>query len=327
MLAGLEDSEYGRAHAGELLEAAGCRAGSARATRLAASLPGPSPGADLAKWLASEDAEPGADTAARRARSKDLAGVWAPARLDRRTKNLTKRLKPGDIAIIDHADLDRVAADALLRCQVAGVVNVAPSITGRYPNLGPQLLLDGGIPLVDDVGPDVFDQVKEGQQVRLDGDTLYVGDVVVAKGTRQTAETVAADVAAAKEGLAEQLRSFVTNTLRVHRPRSRAAGRGHQDPRAAHPARRAARSRRGPRLPLSRGPAGAARLHPGVQAGHDRRGRRRRRTDRGGLPAADDRRRHGLGFRQGTELRGRDCRGGLSQWLRAGAAARAGPRP
>ena len=153
------------------------------------------------------------NTAARRARSKDLAGVWAPARLDRRTKNLTKRLKPGDIAIIDHADLDRVAADALLRCQVAGVVNVAPSITGRYPNQGPQLLLDGGIPLVDDVGPDVFDQGKECQQVRLDGETLYVGDVVVAKGTRQTAETVAADVAAAKEGLAEQLRSFVTNTF------------------------------------------------------------------------------------------------------------------
>src|SRR5260370_34440605 len=89
-------------------------------------------------------------------RSDDLPGVIGPARLDRRTKNLTKRLSPGDIAIIDHGDLDRMSADALINCQVAAVVNAAPSITGRYPNLGPQLLVEAGIPLVDDAGPDVF---------------------------------------------------------------------------------------------------------------------------------------------------------------------------
>src|SRR5215469_18491292 len=132
-------------------------------------------------------------TQARRPRSPDLSGVQATARLDRRTKNLTKRLRPGDIAIIDHLDLDRVSADALVRCQVAAVVNVAASISGRYPNLGPQLLIDAGIPLLDDVGPDVFDLVKEGQQVRLDGETLYLADAVVAKGTKQTAGSVAAD--------------------------------------------------------------------------------------------------------------------------------------
>lgn len=152
-------------------------------------------------------------TATRRTRSRDLSGVTAVARLDRRTKNLTKRLKTGDIAIIDHVDLDRVSADALIRCQVAAVVNVAPCISGRYPNLGPQLLVDAGIPVIDEVGPDVFDQVKEGQQVRLDGETLYLGDLVVAKGTKQTAESVAAQMTLAREGLAEQLRAFVTNTF------------------------------------------------------------------------------------------------------------------
>jgi uncharacterized membrane-anchored protein len=151
--------------------------------------------------------------AIRRTRSKDQAGVVATARLDRRTKNLIKRLKPGDIAIIDHIDLDRVAADALVRSQVKAVINVAPSISGRYPNQGPQLLVDAGIPLVDDVGPDVFDLVREGQQIRLDGETLYLADSVVAKGTRQSAESVARNMAAAKEGLAEQLRAFVTNTF------------------------------------------------------------------------------------------------------------------
>ena len=137
----------------------------------------------------------------------------ATARLDRRTKNLIKRLKPGDIAIIDHADLDRLAAESLIRCQVTAVVNVAPSISGRYPNLGPQLLVEAGIPLIDDVGPDVFDQVREGQQVRLDGEMLYLGDIVVAKGTRQSAESVASEIAAAREGLTEQLKAFVTNTF------------------------------------------------------------------------------------------------------------------
>ena len=135
------------------------------------------------------------------------------ARLDRRTKNLIKRLKPGDIAIIDHADIDRVAADALVRCQVTAVINAAPSITGRYPNLGPQLLVEAGVPLIDSVGPDVFDQVKEGQEVRLDGESLYLGDVVVAKGTALTRESVAAVLAVAKEGLSEQLKAFVTNTF------------------------------------------------------------------------------------------------------------------
>jgi uncharacterized membrane-anchored protein len=149
----------------------------------------------------------------RRHRSRDLTGVTATARLDRRTKNLTKRLKPGDIAIIDHADLDRVAADSLIRCQVSAVVNAVPSISGRYPNLGPQLLMEAAIPLVDDVGPDVFDQLREGQRVRLDGDALYLGEEVVAKGTLQSAESVAADLAAAREGLSEQLKAFVANTF------------------------------------------------------------------------------------------------------------------
>ena len=152
-------------------------------------------------------------TAARRHRSRDLAGVAGTARLDRRTKNLIKRLKPGDIAIIDHADIDRVAADALVRCQVTAVINAAPSITGRYPNLGPQLLVEAGVPLIDSVGPDVFDQVKDGQEVRLDGESLYLGDVVVAKGTALTRESVAAVLAVAKEGLSEQLKAFVTNTF------------------------------------------------------------------------------------------------------------------
>ena len=143
----------------------------------------------------------------------DLPGLVAPARLDRRTKNLTRRLRPGDIAIIDHTDLDRVSAESLLKCDVLAVVNAAPSMTGRYPNLGPQLLLEAGIPLIDDVGTEVFDKVRDGRPVRLDGDTLYIGETVVAKGTVQTADSVTSATINAKADLAAQIRAFMANTV------------------------------------------------------------------------------------------------------------------
>src|SRR5690349_3247877 len=96
-----------------------------------------------------------------RTRTEGLPGVSGPARLDRRTKNLTKRLAPGHIASIEHGDPDRCSTDALLLRQVAAVVNVAASIRVRYPNHGPQLLMEAGSPLLEAVGPDVFRKVSE----------------------------------------------------------------------------------------------------------------------------------------------------------------------
>jgi uncharacterized membrane-anchored protein len=139
--------------------------------------------------------------------------VSGTVRIDRRTKNLTKRLRPGDIALIDHMDLDRVSAEALVGCGVAAVVNVAPSISGRYPNLGPEILVDGGIPLVDDVGSDVLGRLRDGETVRLDGETLYRGSEVLAKGVEQTPETVALAMEEARAGLSAQLESFAGNTM------------------------------------------------------------------------------------------------------------------
>ena len=149
----------------------------------------------------------------RRSRPDDLPGVTGVARVDQRTKDLTKRLRPGEIAIIDHEDLDRVAAETLIARQVAAVVNAAPSISGRYPNLGPERLLAAGIPLIDDAGPDLLCKVSEGMTVRLEGDTLYADGQVLAKGTLQTAESVAAALIEARAGLAEQVTSFAVNTL------------------------------------------------------------------------------------------------------------------
>jgi uncharacterized membrane-anchored protein len=149
----------------------------------------------------------------RRSNGSSLDGVSGVARLDRRTKRLIGRLNPGDIAIIDHVDLDRVAAERLVAAGVAGVVNAQPSISGRYPNLGPDLLVANGIPLLDNVGNQVFAAVKEGTRVRLEGATLYLGDQPVATGTEQDAESINAQMAEAKSGLATQLEAFAANTM------------------------------------------------------------------------------------------------------------------
>lgn len=149
----------------------------------------------------------------RRARPTELPGITGVVRLDRRTKNLTKRLKPGEIAVIDHVDLDRVSAEALVDCRVAAVVNVADSISGRYPNLGPEILVEAGIPLVDGVGREVFSILHEGEQVRLDDGTLYRGHEAVAKGMTQDSKSVAELMDDARAGLSTQLEAFTANTL------------------------------------------------------------------------------------------------------------------
>jgi len=151
----------------------------------------------------------------RRGRTQESAlGVTGTARLDRRTKNLTKRLRPGDIAVIDHVDIDRVSADALVGCRVAAVVNAAPSISGRYPNLGPEILTGAGIPLLDGVGRDVFTRLKEGAQVRLEGDALCTEDgVPVATGVLQDKESVQQAMIDARSGLSTQLEAFAANTM------------------------------------------------------------------------------------------------------------------
>jgi uncharacterized membrane-anchored protein len=149
----------------------------------------------------------------KRRKADEPPGIVAVARVDSRTKVLVKRLAPGDIAIIDHADLDRVSADELIACRVAAVVNVTKSVTGRYPNLGPRLLLDAGIPLVDDVGREVLTRVTEGTVIRLDGHILYSGDQVIAKGVLQDEATLRQAIDDANAGVPTQIDSFAENTL------------------------------------------------------------------------------------------------------------------
>lgn len=139
--------------------------------------------------------------------------LTAPIRVDPRTKDLTKRLQPGEIAVINHADIDRVAAEGLIAAQVGAVLNAAVSITGRYPNGGPIRLVEAGIPLVDGLGAEFFEYVSEGDVVSIDGPEVRAGGVTLAVGTLQTVDQVRRDMEAARANIGAELERFAGNTL------------------------------------------------------------------------------------------------------------------
>jgi uncharacterized membrane-anchored protein len=143
----------------------------------------------------------------------DLPGITGVARVDRRTRELLRRVGPGDIVVLDQLDLDRATADALVKAEVAAVDNASVSISGRFPNLGPEILVAAGIPLVDDVGGEVLRAVKDGSKVRIDDGVVYTGEREIARGTEQTRESVADQMIEAKAGMSAQLEAFSANTM------------------------------------------------------------------------------------------------------------------
>jgi uncharacterized membrane-anchored protein len=147
-------------------------------------------------------------------------GVSGTARVDRDMDRLLRRIGPGDIVVIDALDLDRITADAFVDAQVAAVVNASPSISGRYPNLGPEVLVANGITLIDETGPDVFKKVKDGAKVRLNEGGVYAGDRRIALGHERTDLEIHDLMLEAKSGLVAHLESFAGNTIEFIRSES-----------------------------------------------------------------------------------------------------------
>ncbi|HEV7830158.1 MAG TPA: putative cytokinetic ring protein SteA [Pseudonocardiaceae bacterium] len=143
---------------------------------------------------------------------RELPGVTGLARVDRRADALARRVGVGDIAVFDQVDLDRRTADALVAAGVSAVVNAAPSISGRFPNLGPEILVSAGIVLVDGVGADAL-RIKDGSRLRLHEGGVYVGETEVARGVEQDANSIADLMIEAKSGLSAQLEAFSANTI------------------------------------------------------------------------------------------------------------------
>ena len=145
------------------------------------------------------------------------AAVTGAARVGTRTKALTPQLHHGEIAVINHEDLDRVAAEGLVEARPAAIINAARSISGKYPNVGPLLLAAAGIPLVDGVGDDVMTRIQTGVAVRVERGDVYVGTELIATGTRQTLKSLEAEYEAAKVTVGEELERFAENTLEFMR--------------------------------------------------------------------------------------------------------------
>lgn len=139
--------------------------------------------------------------------------VHGKARLGRRTKDLVKRLGPEDVAVIDHRDLDRMAAEDLVECGVKGVVNVAPSSSTRYPNPGPLILVRAGVQLVDAVGAPVFETLNDGDMVILREGTVLGPKGVVAEGRVRTLEELTTVQHEQQERIGEAIQDFAENTL------------------------------------------------------------------------------------------------------------------
>lgn len=139
--------------------------------------------------------------------------VEGTARLGDRTKHLVKRLRPGEVAVIDHADVDRIAAEELIEAGVVAVLNAAPSSTGRYPNAGPLMLARAGIALVDAPGARLFELLKDGDRVRVSDGTIYVGDEEIARGRRLRVVELEREMQEHRQRIDEALGEFAENTV------------------------------------------------------------------------------------------------------------------
>ena len=149
-----------------------------------------------------------------RRRTVDVEGaISGRARVDKRTKDLLVRLQPGEIAVIDHPDIDRVAAEGLVQRQAGAVINASKSSTGRYPNLGPLLLCSAGVHVLDDVGPDVM-RLSEGTRLIVRDDKVFRADgSEVARGRVLTLEAVETIMDEAKQSISVELERFAENTI------------------------------------------------------------------------------------------------------------------
>ncbi len=140
--------------------------------------------------------------------------IKAPIKIDKKTKVLVKRLEPDDIAVIDHDDLDEIAAESLVDKKIMAVINCGKSITGRYPNLGPKILSNAGIPIFDVVEGNIFDSIKEGDTVRIIDERVFVGDNVIANVEFLSKDKINDLLTSAEENIEIELEKFIGNTLK-----------------------------------------------------------------------------------------------------------------
>jgi len=141
---------------------------------------------------------------------RDIAG---PARLGRRTKLLVKELRPGAVAVLDHKDLDRVSAEDLIAAGVVAVLNCSPSSTGAYPNMGPLLIVQAGIHLVDLPDDKLFGQLADGDSIVVRGGDVLRGTTLLTRGEVQEPDAVRSQTDERRREIGDALEAFAQNTI------------------------------------------------------------------------------------------------------------------
>ena len=139
--------------------------------------------------------------------------IRGTARLGEKTKDLVKRLGPSDIAIIRHTNLDRVAAEDLVRTGVRAVINDADSSNGRYPNAGPLLLARNGVCLIDVPGTGIFGRFKDGDPIVISGEEISCPDGETLNGRLMEQEWLEAQLQEQKSRIDVALHEFAENTV------------------------------------------------------------------------------------------------------------------
>ena len=139
--------------------------------------------------------------------------VEAPIKVDRKTKRLAKRLTGGEIAVINHMDIDEVAANSLVEGKVKLVINAAQSISGKYPNKGPGILTDKNILIIDNVGQELFDELKEGQIIEVNNGQIYRDGQLLGEGSVLDKQRVSIKIQEAYDNMSVELDRFIDNTI------------------------------------------------------------------------------------------------------------------
>ncbi|MEW6080633.1 MAG: putative cytokinetic ring protein SteA [Bacillota bacterium] len=142
-----------------------------------------------------------------------MTRVSGAARVDRSTKRLLERLKPGEIAVVDHPDIDELAAEALVRARALAVLDCGEAATGRYPARGPGRLLNGGLVVVDRLGPGFLERVKDGDWLEVRGSAVFRGRQFLGRGRLLDDHLLRGILDQSAKSMPEHLDRFFRNTL------------------------------------------------------------------------------------------------------------------
>ena len=138
--------------------------------------------------------------------------IKATVKVDKRTKDLVKRIRPLEIAVIDHENIDEVSARGLIAAKVRAVINASRSISGKYPNPGPLALVQAGVLLIDDAGKDIM-ALQDNQEIRIDGGSIFLNDAKIAQGTVLDAKTIISLMKESETNYTAEVQKFIYNTL------------------------------------------------------------------------------------------------------------------